>query len=158
MGPGNKRQAVVVVESLRDVLTECVTGTTGRDSPSAPVVGVRPQKVAHGSLVGHLLDPVKGADVVERVDAGRQASVQAEDLVVDEGCEGQVVEEIGEVLPHVCVAVFPEALVVEAVDLGDLARLVVAAEDSDAPGVADLQGDQQGDCLNRVISSVDVVA
>jgi hypothetical protein len=31
--------------------------------------------------------------------------VEAEDLVVDEGGEGEVVEEVGEVLPHVGVAV-----------------------------------------------------
>ena len=70
MSPSNKRQAVVVVESLRDVLTEGITGTTRGYSPSAPVVWVGPQKVAHGSLVRHLLDPVECADVVECVDAG----------------------------------------------------------------------------------------
>ena len=84
--------------------------------------------------------------------------MQAEDLVVDEGCKRQVVEKVGKVFPNVRVAVLPEALVVKAIHLGDLTRLVVATEDSDALRVADLQGDEQSDRLNRVISSIDVVA
>lgn len=75
----------------------------------------------------HLLYPVQRADVVERVYGRGQAAVEAEDLVVDEGSEGKEVEEVGEVLPHVRVAVLAQALVVEAVDLGDLAGLVVTA-------------------------------
>ena len=60
-------------------------------------------------------------------------------LIFDESGEGEVVEEVGEVSPYVCVAVLAEALVVEAVDLCDLARLVVAAEDGDALWVSDLE-------------------
>jgi hypothetical protein len=84
--------------------------------------------------------------------------VEAEDLVLDEGGEGEVVEEVGEVLPHVGVAVLPQALVVEAVDLCDLAGFVVAAQDGDALGVADLEGDEEGDGLDGIVSSIDVVA
>lgn len=84
--------------------------------------------------------------------------MQTEDLVLDESGEGEEVEEVGEVLPDVGVAVLAETLVVEAVDLRDLARLVVAAEDGDALGVADLEGDEQGDCLDGVVATVDVVA
>lgn len=84
--------------------------------------------------------------------------MQTEDLVLDESGEGEEVEEVGEVLPDVGVAVLAETLVVEAVDLRDLARLVVAAEDGDALGVADLEGDEQGNCLDGVVATVDVVA
>ena len=38
-------------------------------------------------------------------------------LVVDEGGEREVVEEVREELPHVRVAVLPQALVVEAIHL-----------------------------------------
>lgn len=71
--------------------------------------------------MGHLLDSVEGANVVEGVDARGETAVKTEDLVVDEGGEGEVVEEVGKVLPDVCVAVLAQALVVEAVDLSDLA-------------------------------------
>ena len=89
--------------------------------------------------MGHLLEPVQRPDVVEGVDGGAEAAVEAEDLPVDERREGQVVEEVGEVLPHVGVAVLAQALVVEAVDLRDLPGLVVAAEDSDAFAETDLK-------------------
>lgn len=46
--------------------------------------------------------------------------METEDLVVDEGGEGEVVEEVGKILPDIGVAVLAQALVVEAVDLGDL--------------------------------------
>lgn len=158
MRPGNQRQTVVVVEGLRDVLAERVARTTGRDAPAAAVIGVGPQQVAHGALVGDLLDAVKGTDVVERVDAGREAAVQTEDLVVDEGGEWEVVEEVSEIFPHVGVSVLAQALVVEAVDLRDLPGLVVSSEDGDALGVSDLEGDEEGDRLDRVVASVNVVA
>lgn len=96
--------------------------------------------------------------MVESVDAGAQAAVQAEDLAVDQGSQGQVVEQVREILPDVGVAVLPETLVVESVDLGDLAGLVVAAQYRDALAIADLEGHEQGDGLDGVVSSVDVVA
>lgn len=53
-------------------------------------------------------------------------------LSVDQRGERQVVEQVCEVLPHVGVAVLPQALVVEAVDLRDLPRLVVPSQDGDS--------------------------
>lgn len=83
--------------------------------------------------------------------------MKAEDLVVDEGGQGKVIEQVGEVLPDVGVAVLAQALVVETVDLCDLARLVVATQDGDAAGVTDLEGDQESDGLDGEVASVDVV-
>jgi len=84
--------------------------------------------------------------------------VQTEDLVVDEGRQRQEVEQVCEVLPHVGVAVLAQALIVEAVNLRDLARLVVAAQDSDAAGIADLERDQQSHGLDGEVAAVNVVA
>lgn len=157
MGSRNERESVVVVERLRNILAESVTCTTRGYSPAASVVGVRPQQVAHWALVWHFLDAVKRSDVIKRVDAWGQTAVQTEDLVVDEGGQGEVVEEVCEVLPDVCVSVLSETLVVEAVDLGDLARLVVSTEDSDALRVSDLQGDEQGDRFDGKVASIDII-
>jgi len=96
--------------------------------------------------------------VVQAVDRGTEASVQAEDLPVDERRQRQVVKQIGEVLPDVGVAVLAQTLVVESVHLCDLARLVVTAQDGDALPVADLQGHQKGHGLHRVVSTVYIVA
>lgn len=83
--------------------------------------------------------------------------MQTEDLVVDESGQGEVVEQVGEVFPHVCVSVLSETFIVEAVDLGNLTRLVVSAEDGDALRVADLEGDEEGDSLDGEVASVDIV-
>lgn len=107
--------------------------------------------------MGDLLDTIKRSDVVESVDRRTQSTVQTEDLVFNESSEGEVVEEVGEVFPHVCIAVFAKALVVEAVDLGDLTRLVVSTENGYAVTVAELEGNQQSDGLNRVVTTVDIV-
>jgi hypothetical protein len=149
-------QAVIVIKSLGDVLAKGVAGASRGDSPAAAVVRVGPEEVAHRSLVRDLLDAVDGADVIEGVDGGREAAVEAEDLVVDEGGEGEVVEKVGEGFPDVGVAVLPQTLVVEAVDLGDLPRLVVAAKDGDPLSVPDFERDEERDGLDRVVPSVDV--
>ena len=47
--------------------------------------------------MGHLLQPVQGPDVVEGVDTGAESAVQAEDLAVHQGGQGEVVEQVGEV-------------------------------------------------------------
>jgi len=157
MSSRNQRQAVVVVERLRYILPERVPGAARGDTPAASVIRVRPQQVTHGSLVRHFLDPVEGPDIVQRVDRRGQAAVQAEYLVIDEGSEREVVEEVGKVLPDVGIAVLAEALVVEAVDLRDLTRLVVAAQDGDPLRVSDLEGDEKRHGLDGVVTTVNVV-
>lgn len=79
-------------------------------------------------------------------------------LIVNQGGEGQVVEEIGEELPHVRIPVLPQTLVVEPVHLRDLSTLVVASQDRHTVSVANLQRDEEGDRLDTVVSSVDVVS
>lgn len=155
--PCHQSQAIVVIECLRNILPECVSSTTGRDTPAASVVGVTPQKVAHGTLVRDLLNPIQRADVVEGVNRRTQTAVQTEDLVLDKCGEGEVVEKVGEVFPHVSVAVLAQALIVEAVDLRDLARLVVSSQDGDTLGVTDFEADKERDGLYRVVTTVDVV-
>ena len=52
-----------------------------------------------------LLDPIQRSYIVQRIDARGKPSVQAENLIVDEGGQGQVVEEISEEFPNACVAI-----------------------------------------------------
>ena len=158
MRPRHKRQPIIVIKRLTDILPKRIPRSSRADPPPTPIIRIRPQQVAHGPFVRHLLDPVERADVVQRVDRRRKAAVQAEDLVVDERGQGQVVEEVGEEFPHVGVAVFAQTFVVEAVDLGDLAGFVVAAEDGDALGVSDFERNEEGDGLNGEVAAVDVVA
>ena len=105
----------------------------------------------------YLLDPVQTSNVVKGVNTRAQPSVQAKDLVVNQSGEREVVEEIGKVLPYVRVAVLAQALVIEAVNLGDLAGFMVAPEDGDAGRVANFESDEESDSFDGVIATVNVI-
>lgn len=85
VGSGDHFQIVVVVELLSDVLSEGVPGATGVDAPPATVVRVRPQEIAHWALVGDFLLSIEALDVVQGLDGGRQAAMQTEELLLDDG-------------------------------------------------------------------------
>ena len=65
-------------------------------------------------------------------------SVDAQNAVVDDGAEAQVVEDVRAVPPHVDAAVLAQTFVVKPVHLGDLPRLVVPADEVYAVRVAHL--------------------
>jgi len=151
-------EAICEVELRRDILSEGVTRTARADAPACALVGIGPQKIAHGTFVGDLLEAIEAADLVEGVDGGRETAMETENLVLDECCERKVIEEVGEVLPDVLIAVFAHALLVETVNLSDGPTFVVSAEQSDAGWVPYLQGDHQRHCFDAVVTAVDVIA
>lgn len=83
--------------------------------------------------------------------------MHCEDLLVDDGGNRQAVEAIGKCLPQLDV-VPSLALIVESVDAVDARALVVAAEDEEVLGILDLVRQQQADGLERLLSSVHVIA
>ena len=87
----------------------------------------------------------------------REKETTATHLVVNEGSEGQEIEEIREEPPDVGIPVFPQAFVVEAVHLCDLSRFVVSSQDGNAIAIAELHGHEQSDGLYGVVASVDIV-
>lgn len=60
--------------------------------------------------------------------------MHAEDFAVDDGGKREEVENLAAGFPDGGVAIFCLALFVEAVDLGDLAGFVVAADEGDTVG------------------------
>lgn len=96
--------------------------------------------------------------LVEGFDTGRKTSVHAKGLLVDEGRQREIVENFGAVPPHIHTAVLAEAFVVEAIDLGDLARLVVAADKRNAVRIAHFERQQQKEGLHAVKAAVHEVA
>lgn len=74
------------------------------------------------------------ADLVESADLGTETAVHAEHFAVDDGGQDEEVEDLAAGLPDGRVAVLLLTLLVETVDLGDLAGFVVASDESDAVG------------------------
>ena len=62
--------------------------------------------------------------------------MNAEDFAIDNGAKDKEVEDLAARFPDGCVAVFLLAFFIEAVDLGDLAGFMVAADEGDAIGVS----------------------
>ena len=95
-------------------------------------------------------------DLLHGVQVRAQAAVHGEDLLVDDGSDGQAVEAISESLPKLDV-VSSLALIVETVDAVDGGTLVVAAQDEEVLGVLDLVGQEKADGLEGLLATVDVV-
>ena len=62
-------------------------------------------------------------------DQGKSGVVN---LFVNQRRQGEVIEQVCEVFPHVGIAILPQALVIEAVHLSDLSALVVPPQYCDA--------------------------
>lgn len=82
--------------------------------------------------------------------------MHCEDLLVNNGSNGQAVKAVSKGLPQLNV-ISSLALVVEAVDAVDRGAFVITAEDEEVLWVFDLVRKQEADRLQRLLSSVDVV-
>lgn len=105
-----------------------------------------------------LSEAVNDLDLINAMDAGRQTTVDAEDLVIDNAGEGEIVEHVGEVVPDSSVAVLAAAFGVEAVGLSNTARLVVATDQVNAMRVAQFETDQQRNGLDTEEAAINIVA
>ena len=153
------------------------------DGPGLDVVGVRPHQVAEAALVRDLLPPVDQPHLVDGAQLRREPAVHTQDAAVNDGGEGTPasaqnsagtgtdvrgvrragharapVKQFRAVLPRVRIPVFALALVVKPVHLGDLAALVVAAEQRYAMRKSRFEKEKQCDGLHAVVSSVHKVA
>ena len=101
VGPAHHLQAVLVQKLLAYILSPAEPSAPWRRPKAlAVIVGwVRPEQVAEGPLVGDVLNPVDGLDLAQLLDFGGEPTVEAEHLVLDNGGEGQVHEDLGEHLP-----------------------------------------------------------
>lgn len=101
------RHAVYFQKLLDHLRSKCVSSSSGTQRKLISFrVGITPYQVCHWSLVRYFSESVDDFDLVYGVDAWTQPAVYAEDIVVDDDGEGQVVEHIREIMPDVCVAIF----------------------------------------------------
>ena len=83
--------------------------------------------------------------------------MHGEDLLIDNGGNGQAVEAIGKSLPKLDV-VPPFALIVEAVDSVNRGALVVSTKDEEVFGVFDLVCEEKTDSFERLLATIHVVS
>ena len=74
--------------------------------------------------------------------------MDAEDLAFNNSSDAKIIEDLGAVLPWVCVSILSNCLVVEAVDRRDLSCFMVASQQGDVRRVLHFKAQQQLECLN----------
>lgn len=158
MGAANEIKIVFPQELLDLVSSEGVGNASIILTPSLSLsIRVRPQEITHQPLIRHVHRPFNRPYLVQALHLRRQAAVHADDLVVDDGGDGETVEALGEGLPEAdAVAAF--ALVVEAVDSVNGGALVVSSEEEEVVGKLDFVAEEKADCLHALLPSVNVVA
>jgi len=95
-------------------------------------------------------------NLLHRVEIGAQTTMHCEDLFVDDCCNRQAVEAIGECLPKLDI-VPSLTLVVEAIDTVDRGALMVTTEDEEILRILDFVRQEKADCLKRLLASVHVI-
>ena len=103
--------------------------------------------MTESTFMRHLLRSRNDPDLIQRTNVRTQTAVNAEHSTVDNGGEVKVVEHLTAALPDVGIAVFALALVVEAIDLGDLSRLVVSSEQCDSGWMSRLERHEERECF-----------
>ena len=84
--------------------------------------------------------------------------MDTEDAAIDDGSECKVVKDFAAPTPDVTAPVLALTLVVKTVYLGDLSRLVVAADEGDSLGIPDLESQQKKKRFNAVKAPINKVS
>ena len=83
--------------------------------------------------------------------------MEAEDLVINEGGKGEIIEQIREELPNIGIAVLSEAFIVETINLRNLARLVISTQDRNTGWVSYLEGNEESNGFYGVVTSINII-
>jgi hypothetical protein len=109
--------------------------TTGRNSPRLDILRIAPDQVAKSTLMRDLLGTSNDTDLIDGTDLRTQAAVNAENLTVNDSSKDEKIKYLAARLPDRRVSIFLLALLVKAINLGDLAGFMVASNECDLVGV-----------------------
>lgn len=120
-------------------------------------VGIRPEQITQETLVWHVGRSSDFAELVELVKVRTQTTMHAQNLVINQSGNWQAVEHVNELLPD-----FDResslAVVVESVHSVNLGDLMVTSEQEEVFRVLDLEGEEQTESLDGVLSAVNIVS
>jgi len=154
----NKLCTVPLIEYFNTVLSKNKASATWTHTPALNFFRVGPHEITHRSFVWNFLLSINSLDLIECVDAGREAAVHAKDGLVDDGGKRKEVHYLCAVAPHVYRPIFAKALIVKAIHLCDLTRLVVASNECDVLRVTHLESKQQQEGLHGVEAPIYEIA
>lgn len=132
MSTCDELEAVDVVELGSDLVSKQPSCATRANSPSLDVFGITPNEITESTLMRDLLGTCYNSDLIDSSDLGAEATVDTENLAIDDSSQYQEVEHLATCLPYRSIAVLLLALFIETVDLSDLSRLMVATNKNDS--------------------------
>jgi hypothetical protein len=94
--------------------------------------------------------------LLERAKLWAQATVHAEDFLVDESSDGETIETVSESLPQLDV-IATLALIVKSVNTINGCALVVATEEEEVLRVLDLVGQEEAHGLEGLLATINVI-
>jgi len=127
MSTSNELQTINVIELGCNLVTKKPASTTRRNGPSLNILRVTPDKVTESTLMRDLLSTSNDTDLVNGADLRTETTVNAQNLAVNDSSEDKEVENLAAGLPDRSVAVLLLTLLVEAINLSDLAGFVVTS-------------------------------
>lgn len=131
MSTSNKLEAVHVIELTRNLVTEEPASTARRNSPSLNIFRITPDQITKGTLMRDLLSTSNDTDLINGTNLGAQTTMNAENLSINDSGEDKEIENLAARLPNRCVTILLLTLLVETIDLSDLAGLMVASDEGD---------------------------
>ena len=117
---------------------------------------IRPEQVTKQALIRHISGSHDILNLFKVFQLWAQTSVHTQDFLVDQSYYWQAIEHITECLPK-SDRVSSFALIVESVDTIDLGTLVITSQEEEVFRIFDLVTEQEGNCLQGLLASVDVV-
>lgn len=113
--------------------------------------------VSVGQLASAVTPKRYTTHLVNTLQVWAQSTMHAEHLPIDDRAKSQIIEHLAAPSPYIATPVFALAFVVKAIDLCDLARLVVSADKRHAFWISYFKSKQQEEGLDAVESAVNKV-
>jgi hypothetical protein len=82
-----------------DLVTEKPTSTTRGNGPCLNILRVAPNQITESAFMGNLLSTSYDPDLVDSSNFGAQATMNAEDLTIDDSCEDEEIENLAARFP-----------------------------------------------------------
>lgn len=135
MGSCNSLQTVDVVEFSGNFVPKEPACSTRTHCPSIDVFWVTPHQIAESALMRNFLSSGDDANLINSANFGTESTVYTKNCAIHDSGEYKEVEYLTARFPHRCVAILCLALLIESVDLSDLARLVIASYKYNSVGI-----------------------
>ena len=63
----------------------------------------------------HFLYSIELSNLIEGVNTWRETTMEAEDLALNNGSQGKVIEKLSELFPHISISILSQTLVIETI-------------------------------------------